>query len=48
MREVPFIPKEYIGEYSKNCGYTTTTPRKWTKDEIKWVEKLIQEGCSYT
>lgn len=28
MREIPMIPIEYIGDYTTNCGYTTTTPRK--------------------
>lgn len=46
MREIPIIPCEYKGEYNKSCGYTTTKPRKWTKEEIEWTKKLINEGYS--
>lgn len=44
MKEIPIMPSEYLGGYGKNCGYTTTTPRKWTDKEIEWLKKLIEEG----
>lgn len=40
------MPIEYMGEQGKNCGYTTTTPRKWTDKEIAWTKKLLSEGYS--
>lgn len=46
MKEIPIIPSEYLGEHNKGCGYTITTPRKWTKEEIEWTKKLINEGFS--
>ena len=46
MKEIPIIPNEYLGEYNKNCGYTTTTPRKWTIKEIDWTKELIKQGYS--
>jgi DNA-binding CsgD family transcriptional regulator len=46
MKDIPIIPDEYKGEHNKNCGYTTTTPRKWTKEEIEWTKKLIENGYS--
>lgn len=46
MKEIPIIPNEYLGVHNKSCGYTTTTPRKWTKEEIEWTKKLIEEGYS--
>jgi DNA-binding CsgD family transcriptional regulator len=46
MKEIPVIPKEYLGNVTKNCGYTNTNPRKWTEKEIEWLEKLIKDGYS--
>ncbi len=46
MKEIPIIPSEYIGDYTTNCGYTTTTPRKWTIKEIEWTKKLLEQGYS--
>ena len=46
MAQIPLIPKEYLGEYSKNCGYTTTNPRIWTSKEIEWVKELLSKGYS--
>ena len=46
MRDIPLIPKEYLGSVLKGCGYTITKPRKWTDREIEWVKGLIQEGYS--
>lgn len=46
MKEIPIIPSEFLGEHNKNCGYTTTTPRKWTKEEIEWTKNLIKQGYS--
>lgn len=44
MNNIPKIPKEYLGTYTKTCGYTTTTPRKWTTKEIEWLKKLVDEN----
>ena len=35
--EVPTMPSEFMGAFTKAGGYTTTTPRKWTKQEIEWL-----------
>lgn len=35
------------GKYIKNGGYTKTTPRKWTSDEIEYVKQAICEGKTY-
>lgn len=42
--EVPIMPEQYKGGTKKNCGYTKTTPRKWTTAEIEWVKRLRIEG----
>ena len=47
MIEIPKIPQEYLGKYSKNCGYTTSNPREWTPKEIEWVKDLSNRGFSY-
>ena len=44
MKEVPMIPKEYIGNIKKDCGYTKTQPREWTEKEIEWVLGLLKKG----
>ncbi len=44
MNNIPKIPKEYLGTYTKACGYTITTPRKWTTNEIEWVKDLLDKG----
>jgi len=41
---IPPIPKEYIGEEQKGCGYTDTTPRVWTDKEIEWTKQLLSDG----
>lgn len=43
---VPRMPEEYKGQTNKNGGYTTSSPRVWTKHELEWVQKLIAEGYS--
>lgn len=40
------MPKEFYGEYTKSCGYTKTSPRKWTKGEIEWCKQQVQNGNS--
>lgn len=40
------MPKEYFGEIKKSGGFTLTTPREWTSEEILWVEEKIIEGFS--
>lgn len=46
MREVPIMPKEFIGEEMRKTEYVTNTPRKWTEEEINWCLKLKEEGFS--
>jgi len=41
-----YLPKDYMGEELKNGGYTKNTPRKWTKEEIDWLQMLIKEKFS--
>ncbi len=41
---IPKMPEEYKGNIKKNCGYTNTTPREWTKKEIEWVNFLLSKG----
>lgn len=43
-KNVPLMPKEYKGELVKNGGYTISTPRKWTDEEIKWALSLREQG----
>lgn len=40
------MPREYIGETMRSGGLTIHAPRKWTKPEIEWCEKL--RDCGYT
>lgn len=44
MRRIPIMPESYRGEYGTSCGYTTTTPRKWTDKEIEWTKQLMKDG----
>lgn len=44
MNQIPMMPKEYYGEYKKSGGYVKTTPREWTKQEIEWVQSLMEQG----
>lgn len=38
------MPDEYKGVITTNGGYTKTSPRKWTDEEIEWVKSLISKG----
>ena len=38
------MPDAFKGRSIKNGGYTTSNPREWTSDEIKWVQDMIQKG----
>ena len=44
MKEIPIMPESYKGDYGASCGYTTTAPRKWTKEEIEWTKALLDKG----
>lgn len=47
VNEIKPMPKEYQGEIyydSHNGSYS----RKWTAEEIKWMESLIEEGYTNT
>ena len=43
---IPKMPEEYKGKVNKNGGYTTSSPREWTSQEIAWVQDLIDKGYS--
>lgn len=43
---VPKMPEEFKGVTNKNGGYTDSAPRKWTKQEIEFVEMLMSKGYS--
>lgn len=40
------MPEEYKGRIGKGCGYTKSQPRKWTPDELTWIENMRDEGYS--
>lgn len=42
--EVPIMPEFMRGEVIKKSTYTSTTPKKWTEDEINWALKLKEDG----
>ncbi len=46
MNDVPIMPNEFKGGFNKNCGYTKTSPRKWTEKEITWMNELLKKGYS--
>jgi len=39
-----FLSKEFIGETTKNGGFTKNAPRKWTKKEIEHALMLKEKG----
>lgn len=43
---VPKMPEEYKGKVNKNGGYTSSSPRVWTDEKLKWVKHLIEQGYS--
>ena len=43
---IPKMPEEYKGKVNKNGGYTSSSPRKWTLEELAWIEDLINKGYS--
>lgn len=44
MKDIPTIPKEYLGKTTTPGGYTNTAPRKWTEEEINWCIDLKNKG----
>jgi len=46
MKNISKIPLEYIGNKTKEGGYTSTQPRKWTDKEIQWCLEKRKEGYS--
>lgn len=40
------VPSEFIGQYKKSGGYTSTTPREWTEQELNWALEQRQAGYS--
>ena len=43
-REVPKLPSKMKGENRTNCGYTHTSPREWTEDEVGFMRDLFSQG----
>lgn len=43
---IPKMPEEYKGKVNKNGGYTSSSPRVWTSEELLWVEDLMNKGYS--
>ena len=43
-RPVPQLPKAYEGKSKSNGGYTLSTPREWTAEEIEWIKDLREKG----
>lgn len=46
VRSVPIMPDEYKGKIEKGCGYTKSKPRRWTEQELEWIQKLRDDGYS--
>lgn len=44
MKNIPKMPREYIGKVNKSGGYTKNAPREWTPREIKWILELKEKG----
>ena len=42
----PKMPDSFKGEEISNGGFTNTTPRKWTKEELDFVKELKKQGYS--
>lgn len=42
--EVPVMPEFMRGGVIKKSTYTSTTPKKWTDNEINWALKLKEDG----
>jgi hypothetical protein len=38
------IPAEFLGEYKKSGGYTSTEPRTWTEQELSWCLEQKAKG----
>lgn len=41
---IPKMPEEYKGENHKNGGYTNSTPREWTQEELAWCQEMLDRG----
>lgn len=46
-KEIPMMPDEFYGDYTKKNAYVKNTPRKWTKDEVDWCSNLSENGFTY-
>lgn len=46
-KDVPIMPKEYMGKYLTKSRYLKTTPRQWTNEEIQWCLELEKQGFTY-
>lgn len=40
------LPEHMKGDKTKSGGYTTTNPRKWTEQEVEFMNKLKEQGYS--
>lgn len=41
-----YLPNDLKGDYLKKNPYVKTTPRKWTENEVGWMNSLIEKGYS--
>lgn len=41
------FPEKFKGAFKANGGFTSTTPREWTEEEIKFCACLKEQGYSY-
>lgn len=43
-RDVPMLPDEFRGNDRASCGYTKSSPREWTEEEMRWIADLRKQG----
>ena len=43
---ITMMPSEYKGRVTGACGYTESSPREWTPQELEWLSTLKLEGHS--
>ena len=45
-RNIPTMPKKFIGCMQAGSVYVKTAPRKWTNNEIEWILNMRKDGYS--
>ena len=45
-RNIPTMPKKFIGGMQTGSVYVKTAPRKWTNNEIEWILNMRKDGYS--